>query len=267
MAASHVTDLVQLDFANVVHAGLENAVFAWGHALKLAGAELLEIDHREIGVVFGPIGASAKTGIQLFDNTAGGAGHVLELAAAGEAWLTRALAVMHRDPEHHARCENACLLCLLTAASQSDFETGRLHRRNAHRTLEELLSGIAHGRDPEPSLSLPSVSSPKARAEVFRQKSDRVPAAIAKLLSEADLRAHDAIMACARNRWPIPDGGFEPIGPDGAIIGIVELAWPKKLIACITHEQGDQRKEMEACGWTILLLPVSEAELGKFLRE
>ena len=57
MAAIHVTDLVQLDFANVRQPALENVIFAWGHALKLAGAELLEIDHREIGVVFGPIGA------------------------------------------------------------------------------------------------------------------------------------------------------------------------------------------------------------------
>ena len=141
MAAIHVTDLVQLDFANVGHPDLENVVFAWGHALKLAGAELLEIDHREIGVVFGPIGAHSKIGIQLFDNTAGGAGHVLELAASGKAWLARAQAVMYRDAEHHARCESACLQCLLTAASQGDFEAGRLHRRLAHKTMEELREG------------------------------------------------------------------------------------------------------------------------------
>jgi Lhr-like helicase len=266
MAASHVTDLVQLDFANVVHAGLENAVFAWGHALKLAGAELLEIDHREIGVVFGPIGASAKTGIQLFDNTAGGAGHVLELAASGEAWLTRALTVMHRDPEHHARCENACLLCLLTAASQVDFEAGRLRRKLAYAMLQELRErGIPNNGTPE-SVVTPS---PKRLASADRAKSFRMrqsgSSVVAKLIGEADARAHTAISACVLHGWDLPEVGYEPTGPDGSIIGIVELAWPQKRIVAVTPEQRVFSESLAKTGWAIVELPAEDAALQPFL--
>ena len=170
MAAIHVTDLVQLEFANVRHSGVEDAMFAWGHALRLAGAELLEIDHREIGVVFGPIGAKAKLGIQLFDNTAGGAGHVLELATSGETWLMRALDVMHRNPEHHTACENACLQCLLTTASQVDFEAGRLNRKMAYSILQELREGViaSNAGDELAALVTPQPLGSGDRAKAFR---------------------------------------------------------------------------------------------------
>jgi DEAD/DEAH box helicase domain-containing protein len=264
MAAIHVTDLVQLDFANVGHPDLETVIFAWGHALKLAGAELLEIDHREIGVVFGPIGAHAQIGIQLFDNTAGGAGHVLELAAAGKAWLARAQAVMYRDAEHHARCESTCLQCLLTAASQGDFEGGRLHRKLAYTTMQELgagpFSGIAKAAIP------PTPNRPGAvgRAAAFRMRRFGTPA-IAKLIAEADPIAHAAISTCAKNGWHLPEVGFEPTGPDGSIVGMVELAWPGKKIAAVIPEQKEFTKPLAENGWTIVELPLDEAALRRFL--
>jgi Lhr-like helicase len=262
MAAIHVTDLVQLDFANVVHPSLENAVFAWGHALKLAGAELLEIDHREIGVVFGPIGASAQTGIQLFDNTAGGAGHVLELAASGDAWLKRALAVMYRDAEHHFRCENACLLCLLTAASQGDFEAGRLRRRLAHTILQELRERTTprRGMDESVAPTTPRRGCSADRAKAFRLRRSGSPG-IGKLIAEADSLAYSAISACAKNGWSLPEVGYEPTGPDGSIIGLVELAWPQQRIAAIMPEQKAYGELLEKNGWTIIELPVDDAAL------
>jgi Lhr-like helicase len=170
MAAIHVTDLVQLDFTEVEHEGADSAVFTWGHALKLAGAELLEIDHRELGVVFGPIGAVARIGVQLFDNTAGGAGHVLELANYGDQWVKRAMDVMHRDAQHHAVCETACLKCLLTAASQGDFEAGRLRRKAAYAVLSELLSGVGGSSRADSHASKPISGTARARAEAFRNR-------------------------------------------------------------------------------------------------
>lgn len=258
MAAIHVTDVVQLDFTGVNHVGVDVAMFAWGHALKLAGAELLEIDHRELGVVFGPIGAAARIGVQLFDNTAGGAGHVLELASLGEAWLKRAISVMYRDPEHHAICETACLQCLLTAGSQGDFEAGRLRRRMAYEVLKELLNGIRRTRNVE---SVPPSVAPSARsrAEAFKRTGAQVASAVAKLVSEADPLARDAIIACVRNGWPLPEVGFEPTGADGAIVGIAELAWPKRLLAAITLEQSASARAIEDSGWTVLTLPVAES--------
>jgi len=148
LAAIHVTDLVQLDFSEVPYAGLNSeCVTTLGHALKLAGAEILELDHRELGVVFSPVGSGDRLGLQLFDNTAVGAGHVLELAAMAEQWCRRALAVMFRDEHHHARCATACLRCLLTTASQVDFETGKLQRRRTHDVLTDLLRGAGSATD------------------------------------------------------------------------------------------------------------------------
>ena len=138
--------------------------------MKLAGAELLEIDHRELGVVFGPIGAVARIGVQLFDNTAGGAGHVLELANYGDQWVKRATDVMHRDDQHHAVCETACLKCLLTAASQGDFEAGRLRRKAAYGVLSELLSGVGGSRRADSHASKPISGTARARAEAFRNR-------------------------------------------------------------------------------------------------
>jgi len=266
MAAIHVTDLVQLDFANVGHPDLENVVFAWGHALKLAGAELLEIDHREIGVVFGPIGAHSKIGIQLFDNTAGGAGHVLELAASGKTWLARVQAVMYRDAEHHARCESACLQCLLTAASQGDFEAGRLHRRLAHKTMEELREGLFSGDMAKPATPpTPNRLGAVDRAAAFRMRRSGTTA-IAKLIEEADALAHGAISACAKNGWDLPEVGFEPTGPDGSIVGMVELAWPQKKIAAVMPEQKVFIGVLAKIGWTIVELPLEETALQRLFK-
>jgi hypothetical protein len=266
MAAIHVTDLIQLDFTDVVHHGVDCAVFTWGHALKLAGAELLEIDHRELGVVFGPVGAAARIGVQLFDNTAGGAGHVLELANDGDQWVRRAMEVMYRDAPHHAACETACLNCLLTAASQSDFEAGRLRRKPAYAVMSELLSGVGGGSRVDSLASKPKSATAGARAEAFRKRAKlRVSAAVEGLVAQADPSAHDVILACSRNAWPLPEVGFEPVGGDGVIVGMIELAWPHRLVAAVTPEQEQFGEILKRVGWTIFSLPAAESDLRKHL--
>jgi hypothetical protein len=141
LAALQVTDLVELDFTKVNDSRLvEATTVTLGYALKLAGAELLELDAREIGVTACRIGHAGKWGLQIFDSSAGGAGHVSDLFAEGREWLRRALSIMFRDDEHHAGCTTACLRCLLTSASQFDYEKGLLQRERAHSLLETLLS-------------------------------------------------------------------------------------------------------------------------------
>jgi hypothetical protein len=143
LAATHVTDLLQLDFSALRSDRLNNdVVVTLGHALRLSGAELLELDHRELGVHFSPVGSLAHLGIHLFDNTAGGAGHVVELADCASEWFKRALAVMYRDSSHHNNCESACLQCLLTNASQTDMEMGRLRRVETYKLLSDLITGV-----------------------------------------------------------------------------------------------------------------------------
>ncbi len=173
MAATQVTDIVQLDFAGVQHAGLSEAVVATiGHALRLAGAELLEQDHREFGSLACPIGLGGRIGLLLFDAVAGGAGHVLELASVAGEWLTVALDVMRRGDEHDRTCVTACLECLLTTSSQIDMEAGRLQRRAARDVLIQMLSGQS-----QPAHLAPSASSgaplPAANEERIRRAQDR----------------------------------------------------------------------------------------------
>lgn len=145
LAATHVTDLVQIDFSGVTLAKLRHGgkpvINTIGHALRLAGAELLEADHREFGVICLPVGPSAFFGLQIFDNAAGGAGHVVELTAGATAWVARAMQVLRRNDGHHSTCEKGCLRCILTTSSQRDWETGNLDRRGAYEVLDSLLNG------------------------------------------------------------------------------------------------------------------------------
>ena len=149
-----------------------------GHGLRLAGAELLEIDHREIGVHFAPAGQAARLGLYLFDNTAGGAGHVSELAtnANARSWLERTADLLYRNSEHDRKCTSACLDCLLTTASQGDLELGRLRRPVALAVLRDLLANRQYENDgiEGPSTVPPSQRiSASERIERFRRKSPK----------------------------------------------------------------------------------------------
>ena len=136
---------------------------------------MLELDHRELGVHFSPVGSLAHLGIHLFDNTAGGAGHVVQLADSASEWFERALDVMYRDPNHHESCKCACLQCLLTNASQIDMELGRLQRRTTYELLSDLLAGLDLSGPPSGGQSETVTTSPPTRAERigrFRAKRD-----------------------------------------------------------------------------------------------
>jgi hypothetical protein len=113
----------------------EASLRTMGHALRMAGAALLEIDSRELGMLLVPIDAT-RTGIGLFDTAAGGAGHVLELAHLGSRWLAETARVLRGDEDHDATCERACLRCVLSFESQPDASRGLLDRRAALALLE-----------------------------------------------------------------------------------------------------------------------------------
>jgi Lhr-like helicase len=141
LGALHVTDVLQLDFSGSRHPGwIPSTITTLGHALRLAAAQMLELDAREIGMTVCAVGNSGNAGIQLFDNSAGGAGHVSQLFTSGEQWLATASQLMHRDEEHETRCATACLYCLLTSYSQSDYEKGLLQRAPTSRLIAGILS-------------------------------------------------------------------------------------------------------------------------------
>jgi hypothetical protein len=139
LAAIHVTDLVQLEFSDGIGSGLSpEFITTLGHALKLAGAEMLELDHRELGVVFGPVGSNARLGIQLFDNAAGGAGHVLELAAMAEQWFRKACEVMFRDEQHHETCATGLLALSVYQRESSRLRSGQPPKEGGVRYFDEI---------------------------------------------------------------------------------------------------------------------------------
>jgi hypothetical protein len=79
---------------------------------------------------------------QIFDNVHGGSGHVIELAANAREWLERAKRMLFVADDHDATYSLACLRCLLTTASQFDYDLGLLNRRVATRWLTQQLDRI-----------------------------------------------------------------------------------------------------------------------------
>jgi hypothetical protein len=178
LAATHVTDILQIDLASIGHPDLSSDVIVTlGHAFRLAGAEFLEIDHRELGVHFAPLGHAARLGGYLFDNTAGGAGHVSELSSSSREWFERTARLLYRDPDHDRRCTSACLNCLLTTSSQADLELGRLRRPVALAVLRDLLGSWQkesnHGLDLQEAQKGPTISTAERLKRFKNQNRDK----------------------------------------------------------------------------------------------
>ncbi len=113
LAAKETTDALQLDFSRALggFASKRRLMETLALSLKIAGARLLELDARELGAFV--TSTTEGLAIFLFDNTPGGAGHVLQLAELGREWLEAARQTLYVSPEHDARCEEGCLDCLL----------------------------------------------------------------------------------------------------------------------------------------------------------
>lgn len=168
LAAWERTDCVLIEWDQLIGPNPPKALVATlGEALRLAGAELLELDSREIALMITPavksktskpLAAKAHPGqtqqistpVQqsftsgagwatlIYDNVPGGAAHVYELMTMTRQWLEAARKVLFRSEEHHRRCDTACLDCILSYAIQEQL-TETLQRRQAYQVLEQLL--------------------------------------------------------------------------------------------------------------------------------
>jgi hypothetical protein len=146
LAARQVTDVMLLDVSETgersFHAaeGLTCAT-TLGRALQNAGARILQIDPRELGVLVVPVGARGETQAPVvYDNVPGGAGHVRELMEGGRTWLAHAREALFVSAEHDARCEKACLDCILTFDAQTDMNAGQLNRAPVLEILDRWLA-------------------------------------------------------------------------------------------------------------------------------
>lgn len=115
LAARDKTNLLLVRWPNIAR---EEALYTLGRALVLAGAALLELDERELGLEPRVRLQDGRTGLALYDTAAGGAGHCRELLSKGHDWFGRAWKVLYVNDEHDARCEQACLECILDFSSQ-----------------------------------------------------------------------------------------------------------------------------------------------------
>lgn len=94
LAARQVTDFLLVDFSDLVSS--DSVAFTLSQALRLAGAELLHLDYREIRTLDPAKGFANPNGLAavLYDSLAGGSGHVAELADKGEEWLKAAVELL-----------------------------------------------------------------------------------------------------------------------------------------------------------------------------
>lgn len=145
LAARETTDVLLFDFSECTDYSKDMSIMLTiGYALQRAGAYLLELDSREIGVLTAPTGLRGSTiGPVLYDTAAGGAGHVWELTKIGRPWLEKAIEVLKGTQEHNQFCEHACLECILSFDTQDAMLKGLLHRKNALAVLDALVGGRA----------------------------------------------------------------------------------------------------------------------------
>jgi Lhr-like helicase len=142
LAARETTDVLLLDFSGCLGHGAadDSLVTTLAYAFQRSGTQLLELDSRELGVLVVPTGEGGRArGAVLYDNVPGGAGHVRELIAQEEQWLQTTRQVLYVDSEHNARCETACLDCLLSFDAQMAMLQRPFVRRRALAQLDALL--------------------------------------------------------------------------------------------------------------------------------
>ncbi|MFA5156987.1 MAG: DEAD/DEAH box helicase [Candidatus Omnitrophota bacterium] len=135
LAARELTDMVLLEWPGAT-LSVYNGVYSFGRALILAGARLLELDQRELGIELMPL-SGVNIGIVIYDTTPGGAGHCQELINLGKEWINATRAILYVDAKHHSRCQKACLDCILDFSGQ--YSANHLDRRTALTLLDNAL--------------------------------------------------------------------------------------------------------------------------------
>ncbi len=133
LAAKETSDILILDWPEISE---EAPLFSLGRSLVLAGARLLELDSRELGVELKP-NRNGELSILLYDTSPGGAGHCLELLDLSRAWFESAQTILRGSPDHDAHCRRACIECLLDFGGQ--FKAHLLDRQGALALLDAVM--------------------------------------------------------------------------------------------------------------------------------
>jgi DEAD/DEAH box helicase domain-containing protein len=98
IAAKQITDLLLLDFSHLISATEKNTAITLAQALRLAGAEMLHLDPREIRTLNPiPYGSAPGYALVICDSLAGGSGHVEELSKMADAWFDATIQLLTVD--------------------------------------------------------------------------------------------------------------------------------------------------------------------------
>lgn len=137
LAARQTTEMLLLEWPDATVSTLD-ATYSLGRALVLAGARLLELDERELGMVLMPL-KHGRQGLVVYDTSAGGAGHSRELVRLGREWIAAARdKVLYVNEEHHSNCVKACLDCILDFSGQ--YDAHRLDRKAALNLMDSAMT-------------------------------------------------------------------------------------------------------------------------------
>jgi hypothetical protein len=147
LAARQITNLLMVDFSLFVNH--PDVAFTLAQALRLAGAELLHLDYREMRSLE-PIPGFANPqgyGVVMYDTLSGGSGHLDELSKIGDQWLQAAMMLLTvEEAASDEWREREAILRLLTSDVR-DFEAD--HKFKPLKTLE-VLQQILNGQFPAP---------------------------------------------------------------------------------------------------------------------
>lgn len=153
LAAKQTTNLLKFDFGGCTVLDAE-LLYTIGQALRLAGAAMLAIDERELGLLDpapDPVTGVYRSVI-LYDSLAGGSGHLAELShpenrAVHQAWMERVLALLaiYDDMPESVRHREA-IRRLLTATC----DDSRLVPERALEFLKRIMGGAEAVAEEQP---------------------------------------------------------------------------------------------------------------------
>jgi hypothetical protein len=152
LAAKQTTNLLKIDFGGAGHQLDLELIYTLGQLLRLAGAHMLELDEREIGMLDPvPDPATGKYRyVVLFDSLAGGSGHLAELSHPHKSdvhrkWFGEALKLLKiKGDTTDAVRQREMIRRLLTSSCNDSL----LVPERALEYLNKIASGSNHVVDP-----------------------------------------------------------------------------------------------------------------------
>jgi hypothetical protein len=131
LASRVITDILALDFGPAASELAPTLALA----LRIAGANILQLDIRELGHTISTCPNGGHLVPVVYDDVPGGAGHVGQLLTNWEEWRMETIQVLFVDENHHKTCSTACLDCLLTGGVYNEMEVAALQRSETHDFL------------------------------------------------------------------------------------------------------------------------------------